>query len=309
MKKENLQKEMEDSREYRKAKRCLEEGIDLLTSPAKLKSSRQGDIPAATVKDALAKVSALLAQKGQDAFTEEGQESVLATITKQRAQHDQLQRQLKRRRKDFRLEDFPEEWPQEADVTPKLRKQYIKRRKRIEVYLQEINDVQKRREQYKNVLSVASRANLDQLDQTDEESLAAELKTTQKLLAAIQDKLTKNPLVEQRLKPQRVGAPPQSTSSAEGAADNVNLAFSSALITQAHHQPPTRHQHGLLHFDYLQYSHALQDCRVCGRLDLPRLPGLPSNEWQSRSPRTRPPWCSALIFPLPLKRLSAGTAA
>jgi hypothetical protein len=46
---------MEDSREYRKAKRCLEEGIDLLTSPAKLKSSRQGDIPAATVKDALSK--------------------------------------------------------------------------------------------------------------------------------------------------------------------------------------------------------------------------------------------------------------
>jgi hypothetical protein len=55
VKKENLQKEMEDSREYRKAKRCLEEGIDLLTSPAKLKSSRQGDIPAATVNDALAK--------------------------------------------------------------------------------------------------------------------------------------------------------------------------------------------------------------------------------------------------------------
>ncbi len=42
-------------------------------------------------------------------------------------------------------------------------------------------------------------------------------------VAAIQDKLTENPLVEQRLKPQRVGAPPQS--SVEGAADQVNLAF------------------------------------------------------------------------------------
>jgi hypothetical protein len=131
----------------------------------------------------------------------------------------------------FRLEDFPEEWPHDADVTPKLRRQfaspldlaclvvananrllgarYTKLRKRIKVYLKEIDDVQKRREQYKvcagggsmtgvwlfltllrraqTVLRVTCRADLDQLDQTDEESLAAELKTTQKLCTQQQD--------------------------------------------------------------------------------------------------------------------------
>ncbi len=133
--------------------------------------------------------------------------------------------------RSFRLEDFPEEWPHDADVTPKLRTQfaspldlaclvvananrllgarYTKLRKRIKVYLKEIDDVQKRREQYKvcaggsmtgvllfltpflrraqTVLSVTSRADLNQLGQTDEESLAAELKTTQKLCTQQQD--------------------------------------------------------------------------------------------------------------------------